>query len=310
MKLQTKLTKNIIFILPIIVLSSFADVHARGMEVMKDPVELYYATPGKITGTQAKKMVLDALAKTKKPVWKKRSSKRGVIRVEAEQGRLYAVVDIYMSREGLKISYVDSERMRFRERQNKKYIRDMYNKWVKSLRKELKKSAQSRYKLKLVSAKNRKILKGIAAGKGLVVIAVRAVPDINRRRNTPIWSAQISRSLVDALNEKYGTKHVYSGLDWSTETQKLVKSGYNLSKNKLACDANEAKGIITVGIDMDDTEADSSSASQEISITYFNCDNGKIIMKTVEGNYANGDKFNLQTATKVQVGYVLNEAGF
>jgi len=309
MKLHIKLIKNILFILPIM-LFSFTDAHARGIEVMKDPVELYYATPGKITGTQAKRVVLDALAKTKKPVWKKRSSKKGVIRVEAEQGRLYAAVDIYMDREGIKIIYVDSERMRFRERQNKKYIRDMYNKWVKSLSTELRKSAQSRYKLKLVSAKSRNILKGIAAGKELVVIAIRAVPDINRRRNAPIWSAQLTNSLADALNKKYGAKHVYSGLDWSTDTQKLVKNGYKVSQNKFACDANEAKGVITIGIDIDNTDTDSSSASEEITITYFNCDTGKVIVKTVEGNFVKGDAFDLQTATKIQVGYILNEAGF
>ncbi|MFV1992593.1 MAG: hypothetical protein ACC635_01700 [Acidiferrobacterales bacterium] len=310
MKLQTNLTKNILFIIPVIILSSFTDAHARGMEVMKDPVELYYATPGKISGAQAKKVVLGALAKTKKPVWKKRSSKKGVIRVEAEQGRLYAAVDIYMDREGIKIVYVDSERMRFRERKNKKYIRDMYNKWVKSLGKELKKSASSRYKLKLVSARSRYILKGIAAGKELVVIAVRAVPDINRRRNTPVWSAQITKSLAVALSKKYGEKHVYSGLEWSKETQNLVKNGYKVSQNKLACDANESSGVITVGIDIDSTDTDGGSASEDMTITYFNCDTGKLIIKTVEGYYARGDAYNLETATRIQVGYILNEAGF
>ena len=223
---------------------------------------------------------------------------------------MYAAVDIYMDREGIKIVYVDSERMRFRERQNKKYIRDMYNRWVKSLSKEIKNSALSRYKLKLVSASSRYILKGIAAGKELVVIAVRAVPDINRRRNTPVWSAQITKSLTAALSKKYGEKHVYSGLEWSKETQNLVKNGYKVSQNKLACNVNESKGVITVGVDTDSAGTDGGSASEDMTITYFNCDDEKLIVKTVEGYYARKDTFNLETATRIQVGYVLNEAGF
>ena len=191
MKLQVKLPINILLIFPIIILSSFTEAHARGMEVMKDPVELFYANPGKITRAQAKKMVLKALKTNKKPKWIKRSSRAGVIRAEAEQGRLYAAIDINIDKEGIKISYVDSERMRFRERNNKRYIRDIYNKWVKSLSKELIRSAQSRYKLTLVSSKKRKIMKGLASGKALVVIAVRALPDTNPKLNGPKWSAKI-----------------------------------------------------------------------------------------------------------------------
>ena len=186
----------------------------------------------------------------------------------------------------------------------------MYNEWVRSLRKELKKTAINKYKIKLVSASSRYILKGIAAGKQLVVIAIRAIPDTNVRRNAPIWSAQINKSLAGALNKKYGAKHVYSGLEWSTETQKLVKNGYKASQNKLVCVANEARGVITVGIDIDSSDTGGSSASQDIKITYFDCENGKLIVKTVSGDYVSRDAFDLQTATNVQVGYLLNEAGF
>lgn len=291
-------------------LSLSIDANARGIEVMKDPVELFYAEPGKITQAQANKMVIEALRRSNRPRWTHRSGKKGVIRAEAEKGRLYAAVDIYVDEEGIKINYADSEKMRFRERKNKRYIRDTYNKWINSLSKELIRSAQYKYNLTLVSAKKRKIMKGLASGKALVVIAVRALPDNNPKRNGPKWSAQIGDSLADVLNSKRSAKHVFLALEWNRETNRYVKGGHKKGYNKLACDANESQGVITVGVVVDSTDPESTAGSEELVVTYYNCDTEKLIVKTIEVDYKKGDTFNLQTATTYHVDKLLNEAGF
>ena len=102
--------------------------------------------------------------------------------------------------------------MRYRERRGKRYIRDIYNKWVSSLAKNMDRMAKNKFKIQLVSSKKRKLLKGLASGKNLVVIAVRALPDVRPVRNGPKWSAQIGESMADALNEKYGEKYVFSAI--------------------------------------------------------------------------------------------------
>lgn len=291
-------------------MSVFTNAHARrGIELMKDPVELFYAEPGKITKAQGMNLVSEALRVSKRPSWSQRKGRRGVIRAEAERGRMYAVVNIYIDDDGIKINYADSDRMRFREHRDKRYIRNIYNKWIMSLTKELKRSAQYKYRLKLVSAKNRRIMKGLASGKALVVIAVRALPDTNPKRNGPKWSAQIGESLVDVLSNKQGAKHVFISLEWNRETQRYVKGGHKKGYNKLACDANESQGVITVGVIVDSTDPDSTSGSEVLRITYFNCETEQLVVKTVDVDYKRSDAFDLQTATTFHVDKLLSEVG-
>lgn len=295
----------------VVMTSIFTTAHARrGIEEIKDPVELFYVTPGKITKAQAMRLVSDAIDGTSRPRWTERRGRPGSIRAEAERGRLYASVDIVVNKDGIKIHYVDSERMRYRERRGKRYIRDIYNKWIKSLTRELVRSAQYKYKLKLVSARNREIMKGLASGKTLVVIAVRALPDTNPRRNGPKWSAQIGGSLVGVLNNKQGAKHVFSALEWNRETQRYVKGGHKKGYNKLACDANESYGVVTVGVVVDSTDPDSTPGSEVLVITYFNCETGQLAVKTVDVEYKRSDAFDLQTAIIFHVDKLLTEVNF
>jgi len=302
--------KVFILVTALIMMSVITAAHARrGIEEIKDPYELFYAVEGKITKAQARKLIKEVINSSRKPSWTQRKGQRGKIRAEAERGRLYAAVDIIVSNEGIKIHYVDSERMRYRQRKDKRYIRNIYNKWVKSLAKQISQSARSKYKAVLVSSKKRKLLKGLAAGKKLVVIAVRALPDVRPVRNGPKWSAQIGESLADKLNKKFGNKHLFDVLEWNRVTLNYVKSGYKKSYNMQACDANDAQGVITVGVVIDSTETDGPTSSEEVSLTYFDCDTEELLVKTVEAEYKNTDKFDLQTGTIYQVSKMLSETG-
>lgn len=309
---KPRISNKVFFIVSVVVMMSiFTTAHARrGIEEMKDPVELYYIEPGKITKAQAREFIREAISVSSRPRWIQRTGRQGSIRAEAERGRLFASVDISFDDDGIKINYVDSERMRFRQRKDKKFIRDIYNKWIKSLSKELTRSAQYKYKIKLVSARNRKFLKGMASGKEIVVIAVRALPDTNPKRNGPKWSAQIGESLVDVLNKKQGAKHVFLTLEWNRETQRYVKGGHKRGYNKLACDASESQGVITIGVVVDSTDVDYTPGSEVLTITYFNCETDKLAIKTVDVDYKRSDAFDLQTAITFHVDKFLSETGF
>lgn len=297
-------------ILSVALMSILSTAHARrGIEEMKDPVELFYTQPGKITNTQAKDLITDAISRTSRPGWKQRQGRENSVRAEAERGRLYAAVDIKFNNEGLTIHYVDSERMKFRERRDKKFIRDIYNKWVKSLAKQLNRSAKAKFNIQLVSRKKRKLMKGLAEGKKLVVIAVRALPDVRPVRNGPKWSSQIGESMADAFNDKFGEKHLFTVLEWNRDNLNLVKNAYKQGYNKIACDAHGADSVITAGAVVDSTEVDGTSASEEMSLSYYNCDTEKLIVKTVQADFKATDKFDLQSGSIFHMGKLLSEAG-
>ena len=228
-----------------------SSVLAARWYIVDDPWVLYHYGNQTVSQQQARKITTAAVdsSNNKRSQWKIIQTQPGNILLRVGSDNVFANLLVKHGKNYFSITLQDSAGLKFREKNEKKYIHPRFKRWIKILIDNLQAAAaNNQFKLvQVASLDQAKKAKGNSvAGKLVFVGAVTSITDTRRDRG--IKSKQYSDIVANTLNTlSAGTYTAFVSEKQNYGMKVAAKTG-NKKWTRLICNEFNVSNIITVKV--------------------------------------------------------------